>query len=281
MKSCVISLATNDRQYPKGLKRLEQSLKRMKFHGDFIYWDRVYPSDCPTQLEAPLAFKPFCFLEAKKRGYDLILWIDASGVVVRPLDSIFKTIEQEGYAVFRNNQKSIGEWCSDEALNSFNLTREEALKLPEITGGVIGLNMRNEIAVEFLNRWYEKAIDGITFRGVRDRFANLDDYEDIKWNKTKRVSKDPRVRGHRHDQTVAGIIVSQLGMKILDQGLAYTIEDALYMRVIILICWDVRGNDKIMSVTQIYLRMFVTRYIIRLQASRKHRGIASLTPENL
>jgi 5-methylcytosine-specific restriction endonuclease McrA len=33
------------------------------------------------------------------------------------------------------------------------------------------------------------------------------------------VSSDPRVRGHRHDQTVAGVLAAQLGMRLSSEGL--------------------------------------------------------------
>jgi hypothetical protein len=44
-------------------------------------------------------------------------------------------------------------------------------------------------------------------------------YQAVKWNLGARVSPDPRVRGHRHDQTVDGVLAAQLGMRLSSEGL--------------------------------------------------------------
>lgn len=235
MKHCVISLATRDKNYLNGLKRLEESLKRVGFDGDFIYWSDEYPPGSPAQLETPFAFKIFCFMEARKRGYELILWIDPSGVVIRPLDPIFERMEKEGYAIFKNGRIMLGQWCSDVALKSSGMTREESLKIPEINAAVIGLNMKNEKAVEFFNKWHAWAMDGVIFRGIEDKILNEKDYEDIKYNIANRVSNDPRVFGHRYDQSAAGIIAYQLGMKLLPDGVEHYYSHFIRRATVILI----------------------------------------------
>lgn len=42
---------------------------------------------------------------------------------------------------------------------------------------------------------------------------------DVKKNRSGRVSSDPRVQGHRHDQTVAGILAHRLAMALTHEGL--------------------------------------------------------------
>ena len=65
---------------------------------------------------------------------------------------------------------------------------------------VMGLDLSDERAVKFIQQYYEKANDGITFKGA--------------WtNKNFEVSKDKRVLGHRHDQTAASVIAWKLGMR--------------------------------------------------------------------
>jgi hypothetical protein len=222
MKTCVISLGVDvtRRNCQRGLDRLERSLKRVGFKGDILFWRDSYPDDCPSHLESPFAFKAFCFMEAKERGYDLILWADSSIVAIRPIQVLFKKIEQEGYLIFRNSKNILGHWCSDEALKILNLSRDDALKIQEVVGATIGLNMKNSVAIEFLNQWYESACDGISFRGVKEALHTKHDYNAVKWNVNNRISSDPRVKGHRHDQTVAGVIANRLGMKISNEGLS-------------------------------------------------------------
>ncbi len=73
--------------------------------------------------------------------------------------------------------------------------------------------MRNPIAVQFLDMWYEKAMDGISFKGTRNDSIS---YFDIRNNTDGMISKNPRIKGHRHDQTVAGVIASKLNIELLD-----------------------------------------------------------------
>lgn len=281
MKHCVISFASNDKQFPAGVKRLEQSLKRVKFDGDFVPLVGNYPVGCPVHLDSPYAFKPFCFMEAKKRGYELILWIDSSGVVIRPLDFLFNEMEKEGYVLFKMVDTILGEWCSDEALVSLGVTREEALRIPGNINGVIGLNMRNEKAIEFLNRWYEKALDGVSFRGTRD--SNIT-YRDIQCNRNQVISKHPRVRGHRRAATAAGVIANQLDMKLIAEKMVGRVipERPSKLATTILICRDVKGNAPIKSLNRVYFYKYISqlRYLLhrakaRIRFSRKKTGLES------
>jgi hypothetical protein len=259
MKSCIISLATYDKQYPAGLARLEQSVRRVKFKGHFVSWLGAYPPGCPAHSDVPFAFKPFCFMEAKKRGYELILWIDSSGVAISPLDPLFREIEKEGHVLIRNKTFILGEWCSDEALNALDITRNEALKMAEINAAVIGLNMRSQRAVAFLNRWHEKATDGVSFKGTRDNIS----YFDFKWNKNQVASKCSRVRGHRHDQTVAGVIANRFGMKLSSAGIIGVVpcksNSYLSPLTTIVINRDVAQMGVLMSVNDIYIYSYISR----------------------
>jgi hypothetical protein len=219
-RRCVVSLATKKAPFPKALRRLERSVRRAGFQGEILLWrPGSYPAGCPPHLEVPFAFKPFCFSEARRRGYDLVLWLDARCLVVRSLDPIFDEIAERGWVLFRNEPHVLGEWASDLALELFGLTREEALALPEVNGAALGLDLRNRVAADFLDSWYAAARDGRSFRGVVEPLGSGADYMDVKKNRSGRVSGDPRVRGHRHDQTVAGILAHRLGMTLTYEGL--------------------------------------------------------------
>jgi hypothetical protein len=223
---CVISLATDRNPYPSGLIRLRETLRQAGFSGEFRSWPPGnFPPGCPTHLEVPFAFKPFCLAEARAQGHKTLLWLDSSCVVVRSLDPLFEAIETKGYLLFRNGTKVVGEWSSDQALSEFGLSREQALAIPEIMGAAIGLDVSCPIGIGFLSAWHEAARKEVPFRGITEKLESWEDYQDVKWNRCGRVSSDPRVRGHRHDQTVAGILADRLGMELTAKGLeAYSDE---------------------------------------------------------
>ena len=219
-RCCVVSLATEDKDYAASLDRLERSLGRVGFAGEFMCWrPGRFPDESPAHADVPFAFKPYCLKEARRRGGELLLWIDASCVAVRPLEPIFDQIERDGYILFRNRRYRVGEWASDEALGVLGVSRDQAMEMPEVNGAAIGLNTSSYISDSFLEKWHRRAQEKVAFRGVSEELRTWVDYQDVKWNRGGRVSSDPRVRGHRHDQTVAGVLAAQLGMRLSNEGL--------------------------------------------------------------
>ena len=208
-----MSLATATGRYPAQLERLRESVRASGFTGDLLFWQPgALPPGCPPHDESPFAFKPFAFAEARRRGNDLALWLDASCVVVRPLDEVFTEIAGTGYVVFANGQHRVGEWASDVALVELGLTRDQALRIPEINAAAIGFDLHHPAATRFLDEWIDRARAGVAFRGTEAPILTRAGHFDVKWNVRGRVSPDRRVRGHRHDQTVAGVLTYRLGM---------------------------------------------------------------------
>jgi hypothetical protein len=214
-RRAVLSLATGDGRYPLQLARLRRSIEASGFTGELAFWPPgSMPDGCPPQNESPFAFKPFVFADAARNGVDLALWLDASAVVVRPLDELFAEIEAQGYLLFANGRHRVGAWASDLALAELDVGRDEAMGMPEVNAAAIGLDLGHPVARRFLATWLEEARKGVAFRGVAEPIRSGADYFDVKWNHRGRVSSDPRVRGHRHDQTVAGIIAAREGLRL-------------------------------------------------------------------
>jgi hypothetical protein len=230
---CVISLGINGpppsnhpevvfQDFTRGLRRIQETLDKYHFTGDFIAWDTHYPEGSPTQQQAPYAFKPFCFYEALKRGHRLVLWMDASIIVKQPLEPLFKLIAKDGYLIYQEDH-SVGQFCKDDALASLAITREESFNMPCCWSCVIGLNLADPRSMEFLRQWSEKARDetislGPKWSGIRG------------WSRT--ASQDPRVNGHR-PQTVASVVALKLGMdrwKTKDQFHEFFEDDRGYVR---------------------------------------------------
>lgn len=210
---CVISLGVGKKVFRDSLSRLEDSLRRVRFDGDYLCWSDQLPPGSPEHFEAPFGFKTHCFYAARDLGYEEILWMDSACIALRSLEPVFRLIQTKGYAMFNNNYgQMMGQWASDEALATNGLSREEAMAIPEMPCSVIGLNMRSALAVRFLDGWHQVMSDGITARGTKEPIHSWEDYQSIFWNRNGRVSADPRVRGHRCDQPAAGLVAHRLGM---------------------------------------------------------------------
>lgn len=199
-KRCTICVA-NGHWYPRGAARQKESLIANGFpDADIRQWVNEYPPGCPTHQDVPYAFKPYAFQNAYAvLAYTTVLWMDASCYAIGSLDPVFEQIERDGYLLFANDA-TVGEWCADSALPALRLTRDEAMEIPEISACVMGLDFRHQVAREFFDKWMKLANDGITFKGSHT-------------NKNGECSADPRVKGHRHDQTAASVLAYRLGMK--------------------------------------------------------------------
>lgn len=199
MKKCVINWAKGA-WYPEGQARLVKSLRKVGFSGDILTFTEESEVGCPPHNQVPYAFKPYAINFAVSKGYELILWCDASCWAIKPVDGMFEEIEKNNYMFFHNC--SCGPYSSDASLASFGISREESFNIPMLMGICMGFNMKSEVCQEFQRRWFEKANDGVTFPGSW-------------YNHNKEVSADPRVMGHRHDQTAASLIAHQLDMKFI------------------------------------------------------------------
>jgi hypothetical protein len=210
---CVITLGINGpiphdhpkvtfQDFPAGIARIRADLQRNGFTGSIITWEKDFPIGSPTQQQAHGAFKPFCFYDAAKAGHNLVMWFDASIRVKQRIEPLFEIIREKGYLICREKH-TVGEYCTDAALKTLAVTREEALQMQSCRSGVLGLNLRNPRSAEFLRQWRDRALDGVTFPGPK--WSGV-----LGWPRT--ASDDPRVKGHRCDQTAASVIALKLGM---------------------------------------------------------------------
>jgi len=202
---CVINFANN--WFVKGQQRLKETFRQQGYDGDFLFFNGEHELSCPRHSESPYAFKAYALVHAQSKGYRYVLWVDSSVYAVKPVQLAFDRIEQDGHLLL-NGGWNTGQWCSDAALETLGITREESFGYPHMMACVMGLDLQTTKARLFLQRYYDLANDGITFRGA--------------WtNKNHEVSDDDRVLGHRHDQTAASVVATKLGMKFTDNLLVY------------------------------------------------------------
>lgn len=206
MKNVVVSFADGAGNYAKALMRLEHSLKQVGFNGKWMGLNDYAHIGSPMHKgegSVPYAFKAMAIKKAIDEGADQILWADSVVYATKSIDPVFDYIEKNGYLFFDNIGFSIGDYTSDACLNKFGMTRQEAFNSKMLMACVMGFNLHHPETKEFLRQYIEAATDGVSYPGAWSNF-NLE------------VSNDMRVKGHRHDQSVASIIVAQRKMNILD-----------------------------------------------------------------
>jgi len=197
-KICVLNVSIGS-WYPRGQERLSKSLDKHGYKGKKLFWINSYPDGCPPHSKIPYAFKPYAFKEAQKKGFRIAIWMDSALYAVKSINPYIDRTFQDGHLLMGNGWTN-GQWCTDAALKTLKLTREESLKMPHLMACVMGLDFTNERSLRFLDEWYNLSNDGITFVGP--------------WNNNNgEASSDKRVLGHRHDQTAASTVSYRLGME--------------------------------------------------------------------
>ena len=208
MKHCILNVA--DGEFRGAQERLKESLLGAAgYRGDLQLWTDTFPPGSPTQDQSPMAFKPFAFQHAFTQGYDVALWLDASMIAVRSVTPLLARAASVGVYLWGNGA-SCGEWASDDILERFDISRERSFQVEEIVSCVVGISNRHPTGRQFLAEWLERARDGSSFRGVPPG----QHWSSSRTNADGQVSRDPRVKGHRWDQTAASLIAHRLRIPI-------------------------------------------------------------------
>jgi len=197
-KNCIVN-AANGYWYPRGQKRLQESLIYHGFSGDFIpfigWANDNYDKECPYNVKAS------AIEEAIKMGYESFLWLDCSVWALKNPDKIFDKINDEGMLMLTSGYNA-AQTCSDKCLQYFGVTRNQAEQMPDASTGVFGFNINHPKGKEFITRWLQSAKDG-AFAGSREH---------------DNQSQDPRFLFHRQDQSCASIICGLMGIQMHNYG---------------------------------------------------------------
>ncbi len=195
--------------YPRAAARMIERFNAVSPGYQIQAWVNCYPPGAPGPVivdgydYGPYCAKPFALEYARQCGATQAILIDASFFPIRPIEQMVHHIQRNGYYLCRNGFK-VGEWSSDAALKSFGISREAAMEMEEISSYCVGVDFNESTsdATDMLMRWMHAAH---TFPGPHTAIGHPGRNPGF-------VSTDPRVKGHRHDQTALSIIANRLGM---------------------------------------------------------------------
>jgi len=177
--------------------KLRESVGLLCPEADVFTFHDVMEIGSPTHQQSPYSFKVHAVETVRAQGYQIIFWCDSVCRLRKSVDALLPRIREAG-VYLQADGWPVGVWANDRALESFGVTRDDAMKIQSIYACIIAFDFRTPIANEFFRRWKEASERGL-FRG--------------NWsNDGKTESQDPRCRGHRHDQTCAELISHQLGI---------------------------------------------------------------------
>lgn len=205
MKKVVVSFADEAGNYRKQMKRLEESLLKVGFDGEFKGYTSYEEIESPPHKgpgSVPYAFKAHAIDKAYEEfGQALYLWLDSPIHATSSLDGIFDHIDDEGYIFFDNVGHNAGQWTSDSCLNKFGINRERSFGIHITMACAYGFSTDSLLAMGMMQEYIDAANDGISYPG---------DW----YNDRLQVSQNKLVRGHRHDQSVQSLLLWKYGMNL-------------------------------------------------------------------
>lgn len=197
MTRVIVNVAAHE-MYWKYQFRLSCTLDVYAPTDERIFWKGAYPPGSPHHSEVvngvkpvPYGFKLYAIAEARKRGYDQILWLDSGVHLARPLEPVWNRIDRDGYLLVESEQ-ILEQWCKEDVMQAYAATKAERETLRILACAIIGLDFRRQVACEFF--------DGL-------------------WNAMKAghytgaVSNHSKLQDHRGDEAIGAILANRLGMK--------------------------------------------------------------------
>lgn len=200
--------------YPRGVARMIEAFHAVSHGLELQAWVNTLPPGAPASVRTPerdytaYCAKPFALRALRDSGADIGILLDAAFCPIRPIHPLIDHIAMTGYYLCRNGFR-VGEWCQDAALGPLGITRKESFEIPEASSYCVGLNFTKPEPNELLDRWCES---WPTFAGPHTNTKRSSTDPGFPTRNPGWCSDDPRVNGHRHDQTALSVIAHKLGM---------------------------------------------------------------------
>jgi hypothetical protein len=176
-KSCIVTCSIypvinkNDTSHISNLvKKIPHQLAKVGYNGSFLWFEGKYPNPTGKEMKfagVPYAFKIFMMLEAYKRGFTKVIWIDSACYPLNSPKPLFDELEKRD-AIFQifdenffGNNSEFMYPKTYEILNNFTGRNvSQGLKVNSI---VFGLNMESKDVKSFISEYYELVTLGLPF----------------------------------------------------------------------------------------------------------------------
>ena len=160
MERCILLYSSYNGVYPKKTRKLLAEIEESGYRGHVLVRIGGFPNVANGGLKichVPYAFKIAFFREAQLRGYKNVLWIDSAIHPLTEFSFTFKHIQDNGYfftavATLKDHAPS----HNPKAAESLGINESFYEKIYHISTSIVGFNMENKVATQFLDEWYQE-----------------------------------------------------------------------------------------------------------------------------
>lgn len=153
-------------------KTIIDSLIEVGFNGHFLLLNGGFPNPTGKEMKyvgVPYCFKIFMILEAKKRGFEKVIWIDAACYAVNNPDQLFEKMDTSE-AIFRTfppncfAPETYNNICFPKTIELLNkLVNRDVRNDTTINSIVFGLNLSCNRINYFIDEYYKMVELGLPF----------------------------------------------------------------------------------------------------------------------
>lgn len=151
---------------------IAKSLQDVGYNGHFLLLNGGFPNPTGKEMKyagVPYSFKIFMMLEAKKLGFEKVIWIDSACLASNPVDFLFDFLEHN-HALFNFFNPNTFE--QDSVMNNSyaktvfllsSLVGRDIRNDKTVNSIVFGLNFNSQNILDFIDEYYEMVKIGLPF----------------------------------------------------------------------------------------------------------------------
>ena len=183
-KKVVVNFASVGREdYLSGQLRLMKSCINAGWTGDFLF--RALDGYCDNYMghtillgsqpvmekyghssphkEVPFQFKVNMIQEAREKGYEQIVWCDASVTMEKDITPLLDYAKEYGVCAVDNLNFPLHAWLSDAAQEKLGISNDDLWTIPQLMACMVCIDTTNPVGIQVLDEWMEGSRDGVSF----------------------------------------------------------------------------------------------------------------------
>jgi hypothetical protein len=150
---------------------IKQSLENTGYNGYFYLFNGGFPNPTGKEMKylgVPYCFKIFMMLEAKKKGFERIIWLDSACMAINNPNELFERLEHDNvlfrYYSSNNNYDAMVFKETIELLNG--VTNSDIHSAGYLMTIVFGLNLESESINKVIEEYYHMVELGLPFLSI-------------------------------------------------------------------------------------------------------------------
>jgi hypothetical protein len=152
-------------------QQILKSLEEVGFNGYFYLFTGGFPNPTGTEMKyagVPYCFKIFMMLEAQKKGFDKVIWIDSGCYALNNPEKLFDILTEENTLIKTiNSNNNYSAMVLQQTIRLLNyITKTDLQDAFYIETIVFGLNLESEIIKNIIKDYYEMVKLGLPFFSI-------------------------------------------------------------------------------------------------------------------